>query len=66
MPPLVQIVVILVLLALGLWVLSQFPALDPTIVKVIRVLVIVFAVLIALNALLVWIWGSGLFSRAVH
>ena len=47
---LISIVVVLILCALALWVIDQFP-LDATIKKIIRVVVIVFVVLWLLSAL---------------
>ncbi len=60
-------VVIALLAALGLWVLSQFPTLDATIVKLIRIAVIVVVSVLLINVILValvhktmWqILGSG-------
>jgi phage shock protein PspC (stress-responsive transcriptional regulator) len=42
------LVLVLVLLGVALWALGQFPAIDPTIVKIIRVVIIVVAVFVAL------------------
>ena len=44
----VMIIVVLLLAALALWALGQFP-LDPTIVKLIRVVIIVACVLFLLS-----------------
>jgi len=48
--PFIPIIVTLVISGLILWAITQFP-LDATIVKLIRVVVIVVAVLYVLNAL---------------
>ena len=47
---LVSLIVVLVLCGLVLWAVGQFP-LDPTIQRIIRVVVIVVAVLYVLDAL---------------
>ena len=46
---LVSLLVVLILCGLALWALGQFP-IDPTIAKIIRVVIIVFAVLYILSA----------------
>ena len=46
---LISLIVVLILCALALWAVEQFP-LDATLVKIIRVVVIVFAVLYILQA----------------
>lgn len=56
---LVQFIVFAVIAAIFLWVLSQFPA-DATIVKFIRVGVIVVVALMLLNLVLVLLFGKGL------
>lgn len=53
--PLIPVIIALVIAGLILWAISQFP-LDPTIVKLIRVVVVVIAVLYVLSA----IFGTGL------
>lgn len=55
----VQFVVIAMLAAIGLWVIAQFPA-DATIVKFIRVAVIVVLALMLLNLVLVLLFGKGI------
>lgn len=55
--PLLQILVVLIVVGVVLWGISQFP-LDPTIAKLIRVVVIVL-VAIWLVYLLVGMTGSG-------
>jgi hypothetical protein len=57
-----QFIVIAVLCALGLWALSQFPTLDATIVKFIRIAVLVVLSLLLLNLVLVALFGHGLSS----
>jgi hypothetical protein len=42
--------VVLVLCGVALWVLSQFPAMDPTIAKLIKIVIVVFAILYILQA----------------
>jgi type IV secretory pathway TrbL component len=54
---LISIVVALVLACLILWAITQFP-LDATIVKLIRVVVVVAVVLWLLNVLLGFGWGN--------
>lgn len=57
---LVQFIIIAVIAAIGLWALSQFPTLDGTIVKFIRIAVLVVLSLLLLNLLLVALFGKGL------
>ncbi len=54
---LISIIVALVLAGLILWAITQFP-LDATIVKLIRVVVVVAVVLWLLNVLLNFGWGN--------
>ncbi len=49
MPVLITVIVILILGALALWAIEQFP-LDATLVKLIRVVIVVAAVLFILQA----------------
>lgn len=49
--PLIYIVVMLVVVGLILWAIQQFP-MDPTIARLIRVVVVVFAVIFLLYYLL--------------
>lgn len=58
--PVIQFIVFAVLAAIFLWVLSQFPTLDPTVVKFIRIIVLVILSLLALNLVLVLLFGQGL------
>ena len=46
---LVDLIVVLVVVGVLLWAIQQFPAIDPTIKQIIRVLVVVFAVLYVLQ-----------------
>jgi hypothetical protein len=57
---LVQFIVIAVLAAIGLWALSQFPTLDGTVVKFIRIAVLVVLSILLLNLVLVVLFGKGL------
>lgn len=52
----IQIIVILLVAGLLLWALNSWPAIDPTIKQIIRILVIVVAVL----------WVLGLFFPGLH
>ncbi len=54
--PLIQFIVIAVLCAIGLWALGQFPA-DGTIVKFIRIVVIVVLAVLCLNLVLMLLLG---------
>ena len=58
--PIVQFVVVAILCAIGLWVLGQFPTLDATIVKLIRILVFVVLSVMLLNLVLILLFGKGL------
>jgi len=60
MPALPGLIVVLVLLALGLWILGQFP-LDATIMRIIRVIIIVIAVILAMNFLIALLFGVTIF-----
>ncbi len=57
---LIQFVVIAVISAIGLWALSQFPTLDGTVVKFIRIAVFVVLSVLLLNLLLVVLFGKSL------
>lgn len=57
--PFIPILIALVIAGLILWAITQFP-LDPTIVKLIRVVVVVFAVLYVIDVL----FGGAVFSGA--
>lgn len=56
---LLVLVLILVLVGVGLWALTQFP-IDPTIMKVIRVLVIVFAAVAVILFIFHYVFGVQL------
>ncbi len=58
--PVVQFIVIALIAAIGLWVLSQFPTLDGTVVKFIRILVLVVLSVLLLNLLLVLLFHKGI------
>jgi len=60
MEPVIQFVVIALVCALLLWALGQFPTLDATIVKFIRIIILVLLSLMLLNLILVAIFGHGL------
>lgn len=55
----VQFIVIAVLAAIGLWAISQFPA-DATLVKFIRVAVIVLIAVLLLDLILTLLFGVGI------
>lgn len=57
---LIQFIVIAIIAAIFLWALSQFPTLDATVVKFIRIGVLVVLSLLLLNLLLVILFGRGL------
>ena len=57
---LVQFIVVAVVCALGLWALSQFTTLDATIVKFVRIAVLVVLSIMLLNLLLFALVGKGL------
>lgn len=57
---LIQFVVIAVLSGIGLWVLSQFPTLDATVVKLISIAVYVVLSVLLLNLLLVALFGRSI------
>lgn len=59
--PAIQFIVIAVLAALFLWALSNFPA-DATIVRFIRVAVIIVLAIMLLNLILVLLFGGGISS----
>jgi hypothetical protein len=61
MPFLIEIVVVLIIVGLLLWVVTQIPGLDPAIVRIIRVVVIV-AVVIWLLYAFVGMFGAGAFA----
>jgi hypothetical protein len=58
--PIITFVVIALLCAIALWALAQFPTLDATIVKFIRIGVLVALSIMLLNLILVLLFGKGL------
>ena len=61
MPPaVIQFIVVALLSAIFLWVLSQFPTLDPGIVRFIRIVIYVVLSLMLLNCVLVLLFGKGI------
>lgn len=57
---LIQFVIFAVIAAIVLWALSQFPTLDATIVRFIRIAVLVVLSLLLLNVLLQVLTGRSL------
>jgi hypothetical protein len=57
---LLAFVVVAILAGIGLWVLNQFPTLDQTVVKFIRIAVFVVLALLLLNLVLVLLTGRSL------
>lgn len=60
MNPVVQFVVICLLAAIFLWALSQFPSLDGTIVRFIRIAIVVLLSVLLLDLLLVLLFARHL------
>lgn len=60
MNPLVQFLVIALLAALFLWVLSQFPTLDGTIVRFIRIAIVVLLSILLLDLVLFLLFSKHL------
>ena len=60
MAPILQFVVIALICAIALWALSQFPTLDPTIVKFIRIAVLVVLSIMLINLILVLLTGTSI------
>ena len=56
---LLQLVVTLIVVGVILWAIEQFPAIDPTLKNVIRVLIIVFVVIWLLYALVGYVPITG-------
>lgn len=56
--PLVTFIVFALLCAVGLWALGQFPTLDATVVKFIRVAILVVLTLLLINLVLVLLFGK--------
>lgn len=63
MNPLVVFIVFACVAAIFLWVLTQFPAMDGTVAKFIRIAVLVVLALMLLNVVLHYAFGTSL--RAV-
>lgn len=59
---LLAFIVIALLCAIGLWALSQFPTLDATIVKLIRIAVFVVLSVLLVNLLLVALFHKTLWG----
>lgn len=62
----VQFIVVALICALGLWALSRFPNLDGTIVSLIRIVVIIALSLLALNVILMLLFGKGISGYLGH
>lgn len=60
MSPIVWFIVIAILCAIFLWVLGQFPTLDGTVVKFIRIAILVVLTIMLLNVILVLLFGQGI------
>ena len=60
MPAVVQFVVVALIAAIFLWALSQFPTLDGTIVRFIRIAILVVLSILLLNLLLVLLFNKGI------
>lgn len=60
MSSIVSFVVTAILCAVFLWVLGQFPTLDATVVKFIRIAVLVVLTLMLINVVLVLLFGQGI------
>lgn len=58
--PIVQFIVIALIAAIFLWALSQFPTLDATIVKFVRIIVLVVLSIMALNLILLLLFHRGI------
>lgn len=56
----VQFIVLAAVVLLLLWVLQQFPGLDPFVIKLIRILLVIVLVLAFLNIVLTLFFGTGL------
>ncbi len=60
--PILQFIVIAIVAALFLWFISQFPTLDATVVKFIRIAVLAVLSLLLLNLVLVLLFSRTLAS----
>ncbi len=60
--PILQFIVVAIVAALFLWFISQFPTLDATVVKFIRIAVLVVLTLLLLNLVLVLLFSRTLAS----
>jgi hypothetical protein len=60
MHPFLQFIVIAIFAAIGLWALSQFPTLDATVVKFVRIAVLVVLSTLLLNLILTALFGTSI------
>ncbi len=60
MQPVVQFIVVALVAAIFLWVLGQFPTLDATVVKFVRIAVLVVLTILLINVVLVLLFGQGI------
>ena len=58
--PIILFIVIAILCAIGLWALAQFPTLDATVVKFIRIGVFILLSVLLLNLILFLLVGKTL------
>lgn len=58
--PVVQFIVAAIIAAIFLWALGQFPTLDATVVKFIRIGILVVLSVLLLNLILVLLFGKGI------
>jgi hypothetical protein len=56
----VQFIVLAVVVLLLLWVLQQFPTLDPFVIKLIRILLVIVLVIAFLNVILAIFFSTSL------
>ncbi len=57
---LIQLIVVLLVVGVVLWAISAFPAIDPTMKQIIRVIVILVAVLYVINVFFPGVYGVRL------
>lgn len=60
MSPLISFIVFSLIAGILLWVLSQFPTIDGTVVKFIRIAVLVVLSILFINLVLVLLFGNGI------
>ncbi len=62
----IEILAVILIAGVVLWALTQFPAIDPTLVQIVRVIIIVVVAIMVIKFLVVFLGGSTSFPSLGH